>query len=124
LRQNIPLPAAFRYTAGALAASDLACACRRMATELDAGSSLGKCLAEQPVFPRALVVLADWSQGTAAMAQSFEAAAEMFRRRIEIQIALLEAALPPCIFVLIVLSVAGVALGLLAPLVWLIRALC
>jgi type II secretory pathway component PulF len=124
LRQNIPLPAAFRYAAGALAAPDLAWACRRMATELDAGDSLGKCLAGQPVFPRALVVLADWSQGTVAAAQGFEAAAEMFRRRIEIQIALLETALPPCIFVLIVLSVAGVALGLLAPLVWLIRTLC
>jgi general secretion pathway protein F len=123
LRQDIPLPAAFRYAAGALTAPDLARACRRIAEQIDAGTPLGQCLAGQRVLPRALVVLADWSQGTAAAAQSFQAAAEMFRRRIEIQIALLEAALPPCIFVLIVVTVAGVALGLLAPLVSIIQRL-
>jgi type II secretory pathway component PulF len=124
LGQNIPLPAALRYVAGALAAPDLAAACYRIATQIEAGTPLGECLARQRVFPRALVVLADWSQGTPAAMQSFQAAAEMFRRRVEIQISLVEAALPPCVFALIVLSVGGLATGLLMPLVALIRALC
>ena len=123
LRQEMPLPAALQFAAGASTAPDLAYVCHRIARQIDEGRSLGQCLAARREFPGMLVVLADWNQERAVLADSFQAAANLCGRRVEIQISLVEAALPPCAFAAIVLAVFTLAIGLFLPFIKLIQML-
>jgi len=124
LGQQVPLPTALRLTAAGLREADLAAACRGAADEVEGGRPLSECLAYFWQFPPTLRPLVEWAERTSNPAAAFHAGTEMFEGRVRVCVPLLEAVLPPIVFLLVLVTVVFlVLLALFMPLISLISAL-
>ncbi|MFH1921624.1 MAG: type II secretion system F family protein [Planctomycetota bacterium] len=123
LGHQVPLPKALRLTAAGLREADLSAACLRAADEVEAGRSLSEVLADFWQFPPTLRPLVAWGEETSNPAAAFRAGVEMFEGRVGVRVPLLQAVLPPIVFVLILGTVGFVVIALFMPLIQLITTL-
>ncbi|MFH1264391.1 MAG: type II secretion system F family protein [Planctomycetota bacterium] len=123
LGQQIPLPKALRLTAAGLREADLSAACLGAAERVEAGRSLSEVLADFWQFPPSLRPLVAWGEETSSPAAAFRAGAEMFEGRVGVSVTLLQAVLPPIVFVSILGAVGFVVIALFSPLISLITTL-
>jgi type II secretory pathway component PulF len=123
LELRLPLPTAVGYTAQMLSDRNVARACRRVVTRLDGGESLSASMAHSIHFDRALVALARWGEGNGVLPDALRIAADVIEDRLEQQAALVRRLLPPIVFVAVATMMIFIVVGLMLPLVELIRAL-
>jgi len=123
LGHQVPLPKALRLTAAGLREADLSAACLRAADEVEAGRSLSDVLADFWQFPPTLRPLVAWGEATSNPAAAFRAGVEMFESRVTVRVPLLQAVLPPIVFVTILGTVGFVVTALFMPLIQLITTL-
>ena len=121
--QQVPLADALRFTADGLRETDLAVACRRAARQVRDGHSLTESLFGYWQFPPTLKPFVQWGERSAALAEGFDAAGEMFERRLRAQANVFETVVPAIIFLAVITSIGFVVLGLFMPLISLVQKL-
>jgi type II secretory pathway component PulF len=121
LAHQVPLPEALRLTADGVRGADLAAACRKSAARIEAGETLSHCVSELRAFPPTLKPFVDSAAESSRPAAAFEAAAEMFRRRISLDMTLWEVVVPPAILAAIGCSIGFMVIALFMPLISLIQ---
>lgn len=123
LKQQVRLPDALRLAADGVGSPNLKQACEGMAREVEAGLSPAVALTRFRQFPATLQPLVNWALRTRSLSEAFQAAAEVFEARTRVNVLLLEALLPPVMFVVIA-TMAGIAMvALFMPLISLIQKL-
>jgi len=123
LSQQIPLPDALRFTADGLREADLAVACRRAARQIRDGQSLSESLFGYWQFPPTLKPFIHWGEQSAALAEGFRAAGEMFERRLRAAAGVFEVVMPAIVFLIVIASIGLLIVGLFLPLISLIQSL-
>lgn len=121
LQQGTPLPQALRLTAEGVHDAYLALGCRQVAAEVEAGRTLSESLASRKQFPPTLIPLVNWGQCTSALPEAFRASAEVFDGNLQKQGALMETALLPITFLVVIGFVSLFIIAMLTPLISLIE---
>jgi len=99
LRQNIPMPDACKLAATGVDTSLMAIDGLRVARMTAHGRNLADAIADVHSIPASIVPLVRWGQEHSALAESLDTAAEMFEDRVRFRGALMEAVLPPLVFI-------------------------
>jgi general secretion pathway protein F len=123
LDQQVALPDALRLTAGGIASVELRDACRRAAERVEAGQSPAESFAGEWAATPSLRPLLAWGQRLPALSEAFHAAAEIFGTRTRLYGTLLEAVMPPLIWLLIGAMIGGLILAMFLPFIELIQKL-
>ena len=105
--------------------ANVAAGCRQVAGAVQRGAPLDAALAANRHFPASLVPIIGWGQRHAALPDAFRAAAEAYEGQARTQSNLLEAIVPPIIFMLVVTVGLFFVIAMLVPLMqlldWLAR---
>ncbi len=123
LSQDVPLPEALRLTGEGMRSPLLEAACLESAVRIEAGDAFIDCIAREKEFPPTLGPFVDMGNQLSRPSEGFEAAAEVFKRRISVDAALWEVVIPPMMLVLIGAFVAFMVISLLLPMLSLITSL-
>jgi general secretion pathway protein F len=111
LRQQLPLDESLQLTASAARDPAARAAAADTARGISTGRDLAPCLGEQLFFPPTMVHLVDWGRRHAALADSLETSARMYRDRFELQLRLIRMVLPPMVFVVVAASAILISFG-------------
>ena len=120
LAQDVPLPEALRLTGDGMRAADLKAACLESAVRIEAGTPFADCVKRQRAFPPSLEPFVDFGSQSSRPADGFEAAAEAFQSRIDVDAGLWEIVIPPMMLVLVGGFVGFMVISLFLPLLSLI----
>lgn len=123
VRARLPLPEALQWVSAALRDRDLAEGCRAAAQRVEAGRTVTHAFCSQRQFPPGLTPMVDWGDRESTLADAFTASAEVYEGRALVQARLLEAALPPLVFLFVVVFVVFILGALFMPLIGLIQRL-
>ena len=117
LDQDVPMPEALRLTSDGIRSPALQTACLKSAARIEAGDTLADCIDRHPAFPATLKPFLDFGSQSARPAEAFEAAAEVFKRRIGVNATLWEIIIPPLMLVLIGGFVGSMVVALFMPMI-------
>ncbi len=123
LDQQVPLPEALRLSGEGVNEPVLADACREAARRVEGGDLLSDSLSDSRQYPPSLRPVVHWGQHVGDLAGAFRGAAELYERRVQTQLTLWEAVVPPILFLLVGSGILLMVLGLFLPLVGLIVSL-
>jgi type II secretory pathway component PulF len=123
LAQDVPMPEALRLTSDAVRSPDLQAACLKSATRIEAGGTFSDCIERYQAFPATLKPFVDFGNQSSRPAEGFEAAAEVYKRRIGVDATLWEIVIPPLMLVLIAGFVGFLVISMLLPMISLITTL-
>ena len=79
-------------------------------------ATLAESLAARPRLPASLVPIVRWGERVGALPEALNAAGDMFENRVRLRTGLMQAALPPIMFVLVALGALALFNALIAPL--------
>ena len=120
LAQDVPLPEALRLAGDGVRSPALEEACLKSAAQVEAGEAFIDCIERQKAFPPTLRPFVDAGNQLSRPSEGFEAAAEVFQKRISVDAALWEIVIPPLMLVLIGGFVGFMVVSLCLPLISLI----
>ena len=127
---ELPLPQALEIAGRGCQDGNLRYASLRAAESVRSGMTLSEALAARREFPQSMVPMLRWGEqaagsdrATSALADALRTAAEMFEGRLEAQLGLLRAVVPPLAFLFVVWSAAFLMSAALLPMVSLFRKL-
>jgi type II secretory pathway component PulF len=123
---ELPLPQALELAGQGCQDSSLDYASRKAAADLRKGAALSQALLARRQFPQSLGPMVRWGEQAAqsgALADALRIAAEMFEGRLEIQLGLLRAVVPPLSFLFVVWGVSFLVAALALPMVSLLEKL-
>lgn len=121
LSTDIPLPEALRLTGDGIRDAHLSDVCRAMAREAEQGRPLSTLMRDSGQLPYSIVPLVQWGERQGQLPEALIAAAELFERRMKIRAEMLRTVYPPIPFLLIGGLVVMGIIGLLMPLLQVIR---
>ncbi len=116
VKNQIALPDALRLSAAGIRNAYVGQIAHNLAVQTAEGQSLSELLAASRPLPVSLVPLIRWGERVGLLHEAFGTAHELFDRRVKVRALLLQAVLPPILFVLIACSVVMVLGALFAPL--------
>ncbi|HVX11346.1 MAG TPA: type II secretion system F family protein [Pirellulales bacterium] len=130
LDTELPLPQALELAGRGCQDSMLDYASRKAAASVRAGATLSDALAARRQFPRSLGPIVHWGEraaaqdgSTTALSDALRITAEMFDCRLEAQLALLRAVVPPLAFVFVLWGSMFIVSATLLPMISLIERL-
>jgi len=123
LNQDVPLPEALRLTGDGMQSPSLKVACLESAVQVEAGNTLLDCVRKQRAFPPSLTPFVDFGSQSSRLSDGFEAAAEAFQQRINVDARLWEIVIPPLMLVLVGGFIGFMVISLFLPLISLITTL-
>ena len=123
LDQDVPLPEALRLTSDGMQSPILKVACLESAVQVEAGTTFLDCVKMQRAFPPSLTPFVDFGSQSSRLSDGFEAAAEAFQRRINVDAGLWEIVIPPIMLVLVGGFAGSMVISLFMPLISLITSL-
>lgn len=122
LRQDIPLAQALEHTSSGIRDANIALATRRLAEKVKAGAKFGALIDGNHRLPQTAAVIIGWGEENDQLPESLEMLAEFGETRVERRTKWLATVLPPLVFILIAMTISGVALAIFLPLFTLISA--
>ncbi|MEX0819084.1 MAG: type II secretion system F family protein [Pirellulaceae bacterium] len=123
VKNQIALPEALRLSAAGIENAYVGRIANDLAAGTSAGQSLSELLATNRPLPASLVPLIRWGERVGLLHEALEMARELFDCRVRVRALMLQAILPPILFILIACSVVMVIAALFAPLVNLVEGL-
>jgi type II secretory pathway component PulF len=99
LEYDVPLPEALRLTADGIRDADVAAAIRRVATRVEAGSSLA--VASSPAFPPLWRPILAWGEQHSTLPAALETGMQATMRRLDQRAELISAIVPPAVFLVV-----------------------
>lgn len=123
IQQQVPLPETLQLAAAGIHNAHVAAVSRRAATLVEQGSSLSQVLAERCHLPAVLIQLIHSGERSMTLGETFLAASDMYAGRVRLRTVVLNAVLPPLLFLFVGFTVSFLLTGLFSPLVTLIRGL-
>lgn len=127
---EIPLPQALEIAGRGCDDVGLRHASRKVAAGVQSGKTLSDALMARREFPRSMGPMVRWGEqaagtarSTSALADALRTAAEMFEGRVEAQLGLLRAVVPPLAFLFVIWGAAFLMSASLLPMVSLIEKL-
>ena len=123
LRQEIPLAEALEFTATGIRDANISFAARRLAEKVQAGGRFGALVANNHRIPQTAAVLIGWGEERDQLPETLELLAEFGETRVERRTKWLATVVPPLVFILIAMTISGVAFAVCLPLLTLISAL-
>jgi type II secretory pathway component PulF len=118
---GLPMPRAVAHTAQVLSDRNLARACQRVSSRVEAGQTLGSSLGQSIHFDRSLVALVGWGEKHGALPEALAVASDLFDDHIEQQASLVRRVLPPLTLIMVATLMFFVIVGLMLPMVALIE---
>ena len=122
-RQRIPLDAALRCTVASLRDRNLARALRLAGVRAGRGAALGSSMAESIHFDPTLTSLVRWGESNDSLPDALQQACQHFEGELDLQATFLSRVLPPFLLVAVTGAIFCVVIGLMAPIVPLMRGL-
>ena len=116
VEQDVPLPDALEFTAGAVRDSNVRESSLLMAEGIRQGSTLSEQLSGNNRFPESLLPFVECGEENANLADTLYTASEVFLGRLQLRAVLLQTISPPIIFVSIALAVMLCLIGIALPL--------
>jgi type II secretory pathway component PulF len=123
LKYGMTLPEALRLAGHGASNSAVADCSRRLADGVVRGRLLSQMMLTQPALPATLIPLVQWGEQSGALGESFQLGQQMFEERARIRAAMIQAVLPPLLFIFIGCMVIFVVIALFMPMVDLISKL-
>ena len=129
IEAEAPLPLAIDFAGRGCQDASLEYGSRKVAASVRAGMALSDALMARRQFPNSMVPIVRWGESaaggasTSALADAMRTAAEMFDGRLEAQLGLLRAVVPPLTFLLVVWGLAFLMSATLLPMISLINRL-
>jgi type II secretory pathway component PulF len=123
LRHQVPLPDALRWAGRGTRDAHVGHLSRRMADGVARGRSLSQMMYATQELPTAIVPLVEWGEKTGTLPDAFSVGQEMFEKRAKTRAMMLQAVIPPVLFLGVGCMILFVVLGLFAPLFILINSL-
>ncbi len=123
IQMQVPLPEALRAAGEAVDEYRLRCAARRVAQRVETGVPLAEAIGGDPSLPARLKPLIAWGERSGTLADSFDAAAEMFEGEVGVRSTLLDAVVLPVLLILLGLYVSLFVIAIFLPLISLISKL-
>jgi general secretion pathway protein F len=123
IKLRVPLIAAVSYTGDTIGDRNVGRACERVSKRLETGATLSESMQQSLHFDRSLVALVAWGERQGLLPEALSLAAHVFDDRVDQYAMLLRRLLPPITLVVVITIVFYVVIGLMLPLVSLIRAL-
>jgi type II secretory pathway component PulF len=123
VERRVPLPEALQLTADGIADAYVASQCRKLAEQVDQGTSLTMSLIQLRSLPLSIVPLVHWGERHDLLSQSLRSAAEMIEGRLALRTDALVQILPPVIFLRVGVFVGSGVVAIFLPLISLIQGL-
>ena len=121
LRQQLPLHQALEYTASGIHDANVAVATRRFAQGVQRGASLCRQMQDSHRLPATMAPVIGWGEEHDRLPEALDLLADVTEGRIQQRTGWLTTVIPPLTFVVIAAAVAGLVVGMYAPLIVLIR---
>lgn len=121
LRQQIPLHQALEYTANGVQDANVAAASRGFARGVQRGTSLRLQMEESQRIPATMTPVIGWGEQHDRLPEALDLLADVCEGRMQQRTSWLATVIPPLTFVVIAAAVAGVVVGLYAPLIAMIE---
>ena len=115
------MPSAVAHTAQVLSDRNLARACARVSSRVEAGQTLASSLDQSIHFDRSLVALIGWGEKHGALIEALGVASDLFDDHVEQQASLVRRVLPPLTLVTVATLMFFVVVGLMIPMTTLIE---
>ena len=94
-----------------------------LATATAGGKSFSEALTENRQVPASLVPVIRWGERMGSLPEALSTTRELLQRRVRVRALMLQAVIPPMLFILIVCQVAAMVIALFLPLVSLLQGL-
>lgn len=122
---QLPLPQALGLAGGGCQDATLGSASRKAVASIEAGAALSAALLARRAFPESLGPMLRWGERgpESALADALRTAGEMFEARLEAQLGLVRAVLPPLTFAMVLWGALFLLSACLLPMISLFRML-
>jgi type II secretory pathway component PulF len=123
LRHQVPLPEALRWAGRGARDASIGQLSRRLADGVARGRLLSQLMYSTRLIPASIIPLVEWGERSGGLSDSFRAGQEMFTKRARMRAHMLQAVVPPLLFLGVGSVVLFMVSALFLPLVSLISAL-